>query len=295
MKETRLSVENKMRGEWAVFAASLLIALLILLFGRHGGDLFRAAPAYMDGVEALLPHRAVYAVKMVSVRSGSQLINVSGQLTYEWQPACGGVVSDYHFDMRYDYSDAPSMAVESHVANFEPYDRPQLDFVTQRFNAGQLFQSISGRADLDKGTVAYSAPLPEEDALPAGSYFPTAFTLRVLQAIKAGDRRAALSLFDGSDDQGAGWVNVLIGSAAVDDAAALAALPEAVDRSALQSGARRVRMAFFPEARGDILPEYEMDAIFQENGVMRSVQIEYDDFSIVQELVSLDILEGQCE
>lgn len=285
---------TSVKSEWVVFGASLLVAVLILAFGHYGGGDKAPEEAYLDGVEALLPHRALYDMKMTSVRSGAQIVNVSGQLVFEWRPDCGGVVTDYHFDMHYEYSDSAPVDVKSHVANFEPYDRPHLDFATQRFNGGALFQSISGAADLSAGQVSYQKPEDAVTALPADTAFPTGYTLKLARAIDAGQTMMTAHLFDGSDEQGAVWVNTLIGAPV--DALDGGFIGETVDPTALTSSpAHRVQMAFFSAGEGDSLPDYEMRAIFHQNGVMRSVEIEYDDFSVVQDLVSLDIIEGGCQ
>ena len=289
--EQGMNVISAVKNEWFVFIAALIVACGILAFGRDDGRVpVEDSAAPLAGYEELLPHRALYKVKMKTVRSGAQIVNVSGELVYEWRPVCGGVISDYHFDMHYDYSDAQPLDVKSHVANFEPYDQAALDFVTRRFNNGHLFQSVKGRANFDESLVRYDLPSQVDEPMEQGVLSPTAYTLRVVEAIRAGEVSFSGRLFDGSDNKGPIWINSLIGREAEAGVYGAAVAPEA-----LGTPARHVHMAFFSGAGDDSMPDYEMNAIFHLNGVMRSVQIEYDDFSVVQELVSLDVLEGGCK
>ena len=164
--------------------------------------------------------------------------------------------------------------------------------MTRRFNNGHLFQSVKGRADFDEGVVRYQLPREQDVLMKDGVLSPSAYTLRMVEAIRGGEASFAARLFDGSDNKGPIWINSLIGAPAsdvVEDVASDIA-PEA-----LRSPARHVQMAFFSGEGDDSMPDYEMRAIFHLNGVMRSIQIEYDDFSVVQELVSLDVLEGGCK
>lgn len=283
------------KTEWFIFALSVLAAAIILLFVNRDvrrsfveGEAERVG-SYLDGIDRLLPHRALYDVKMTAVKSGSNVQNIIGQLVYVWQPHCEGVVTDYRFDLRYQYSDLTAVDVRSHISNHEPYQTPRLDFVTQSYTGPEPFSYMKGYADLDQFQAHYTTPSPRVDVLPRETLFPTAYTLRLLDTIQAGETFMHAALFDGSDESGPMWVNSFIGET-VRTGEGVSELPEAVDRVAFRADARRVRMAFFGSDTDASVPDYEMSAIFYQNGVMRDVNIEYDDFSVSQNLVSLEVL-----
>ena len=44
-----------------------------------------AVAAELSIMDDLVPHKALYDIKMVSKDSGSQILNISGQMFYEWR------------------------------------------------------------------------------------------------------------------------------------------------------------------------------------------------------------------
>ena len=104
----------------------------------------------------------------------------------------------------------------------------------------------------------------------------------------AGDHIFSSMLFDGSDGTGATEVNVIIG-----DAIKPQVNDKLMGEKLLQSPAHKVRMAFFPadtgkKEDGQDQPDYEMTMILHENGVVSSLQIDYDQFSLKGELQAIE-------
>lgn len=272
-----------------ILSLSLVLALNVMAKSKE--------PLGNSGRGALAPHKALYNIELVSTKSGSQIVNVSGQMLYEWQPSCDAWTSNHRFNLSYEYADSPAMRITSDFSTYETYDGRSLNFSSQRKRDGRLFEELRGQATIDengKGTALYTKPKGLEFELPEGALFPAGHTLGVLDAIARGKKFYKAVIFDGSDEQGPVEVNTFIGDI-VDVLALHPDLPEEVDRALLVSPGRKVRLAFFPLSGEESTADYEMSMVFHDNGVVSEMHVEYDDFSIRQNLIALESLENACE
>jgi hypothetical protein len=62
----------------------------------------------------------------------------------------------------------------------------------------------------------------------------------------------------------------------------------------LQGRAWPIRMAFFAPNSQTSAPDYEMDMVMLENGVIKSMTVDYGDFSMRAELVDIKPLPSAC-
>jgi hypothetical protein len=241
------------------------------------------------------PHKALYDIRMSGAKSGSQIANVTGQMMYEWQPTCDAWQTKHKFNLTYEYADAPAMRIFSDFSTFEPFDGKSINFSSQRRQGSDLIEELRGQANLDgdnKGVAIYSRPEGLEFDLPPGAMFPMTHTANVLNAIKEGKKFYSAVVFDGSDQEGPVEISAFIG-ARVDGAAALKDI-KGLDPALLQSSAHKVRLAFFPLNEPSESADYEMSAVFHENGVISDMVIEYDDFTVTQKLIALKPVAGTC-
>lgn len=262
-------------------------ALVLLLIS---GVAF-AANAYAASLgglaQTLAGHKAVYDIDLVATHSGSQIINISGKMTYEWKPACDAWVTDHHFTLDYNYADSPGMRIASDFSTFESMDGKSFDFTSRRKRDGDMYQKLRGHAELEPkgGKALFSSPASLKYDLTSGTLFPVGHTLELIRKAEEGDKFYSASVFDGSDEEGPIEINTFIGKQATEKE-----LPksEKIDSSLLKNKAWHVRMAVFPQKQREESSDYEMSLIFHENGIISDMLIEYDDFSVTQKLVSLE-------
>ena len=243
-------------------------------------------------------HRALYEIDLAATHNGSQVVNVDGQMLYEWQPSCDGWSTTHRFNLFYEYTDSPSTAMTSDYTTFESFDGASLNFATTRKRDGVVFQEIRGHAGEKMGDsspvrrIVYTEPQSLAYPLPDGVLFPTFHTLELLKKIKENQKFFVSTVFDGSDDQGPMELNAFVGEGVVISDSLKTNTK--IDQSLLRAPARKVRLAFFPANAEESEPEYEMSVIFHENGVISDMYIEYDDFSVHQSLKALSVLAGGC-
>jgi hypothetical protein len=233
-------------------------------------------------IKGLAPHKAVYDIDLIATHSGSQIINISGQMAYEWKPTCDAWVTDHRFKLFYEYADSPGMRITSDFTTYESFDGKDFNFSSRRQRDGQMYQEIRGNAD--NGKAVYSMPESLKFDLAKGSLFPMGHTLEVIKQAEAGNKFYSANVFDGSDEEGPIEINTFVGKPAKSGAAK----SDKIDNSLLDGKAWNVRMAVFQHAAQEEESDYEMDMVFHENGIISDMTIEYDDFSVTQKLVSLE-------
>lgn len=268
--------------------------IFCLCTGLFSGDVLAAGLADRAAAAMLAPHRAIYEIRLVSAQSGSQLVNVSGRMMYEWRPTCDAWISKHRFDIAYEYADTPPMTISSDFSTFEPFDGKSMDFTSQRRKDGVLYEELRGRAEHEAktGTASYTMPPDLDFDLPEGTLFPVGHTLAVLEAQQAGTKFFKSVIFDGSDDQGPVEVTSFLG-ASVDDKDKYKGNKD-IDANLMTGEAWKARLAFFPLDEMSETSDYEMSLVFHENGIITDMVINYDDFTISQDLVALEPVESDC-
>lgn len=244
-----------------------------------------------------VPHKALYEIRLSSRRSNANVSDIKGQMAYEWTSSCDAWITAHRFDITYNYLEAPPMRLTSEFSTHESFDGNSFNFSSQRKHDDQVIEEIRGVANHSEGEgdarAIYSIPKELAFDLPDNTLFPMAHTMDLLRALKDGQRFHNKTLFDGSDEDGPVAVNSFVGkkSAPVTEES----ITENMDMALLAAQGWRVRLAFFPLHEFETTSDYEMSAIFHENGVISDMEIEYKDFSITQKLIALEPLSNTCD
>lgn len=280
----RMRVFVLFSGIFACFLAMLAPAHAL---GILGGEKDKNA----DIAALLTPHKALYDINLVATRSGSQVINISGQMFYEWKPTCDAWITDHRFNLFYEYADTPSMRVTSDFSTFETFDGESFSFSARRRRDNNLYQEFRGNATVaDKGGEAvFTIPEDINFELSKGAMFPMGHTVELVKKARSKKKFFQAVVFDGSDDEGPVEISTFIGKPA--NALKVVAPSEDLDMSLLNTPAWNVRMAVFPTLGDEESADYEMSMIFHENGIISDMLIDYDDFSVTQKLVALEKLD----
>lgn len=299
-------------GTKIFFALCFIVVLLLALFASQGASQMLESAELVEteanshnahipsdimattndpAIQAgFVPHKALYDIQLSGKKSGSQIVNIAGQMMYEWESGCQGWTSNHKFNLVYEYADSPPMRITSDFSTYETFDGTSFNFVAQRKRGGEIFEQLRGNAELDEdgaGEITFRIPPDLSYDLPAGALFPMHHTLAVQKNIHAGKKFFNAVIFDGSDQDGPVEINAFIGGDDI-DGASIAPKSEEIDASLLDTKAHEVRLAFFPLSRQEASSDYEMSLIFHENGVISDMNVDYHDFSVTQKLVALE-------
>ncbi len=238
--------------------------------------------------KGLVPHKALYDIDLVATHSGSQILNISGQMAYEWRPDCDGWLTDHKFKLHYVYADSPGMRISSDFSTYESFDGESFHYTSSRSRDGDIYQTILGdaRMGVKGGKATFRSPEGIKYDLTPGTLFPIGHTLQLIDHAEKGDKFYTANVFDGSDEEGPIEISSFIGKAAKPKKSLLE--NPKIDAGMLSSKAWSVRMAVFPVKNEEEESDYEMSMNFHENGVISDMLIEYDDFSVSQHLVALE-------
>lgn len=247
----------------------------------------------------IAPHRAVYDLSLDSVKNGSSLSDVTGTMTYSWGDACEAWTTEQKLVLHMTFGEGDESELDSTIMSWEAKDGRTYKFNVRRLTDQAETEVFKGRATKEAGGAGgvgkYILPHDKKDVPLAGDdTFPVAHTQRLIAEAKAGTQMVAARVFDGSDEAGLALVSTFIG--AKKKSAELGGLDKKLEKNKLiQSEAWPLRMAFFVPEDHDGTPDYEMDVVMQENGVARSLRMDYGDFVVSGHLTRLEALPSGCQ
>ncbi len=266
---------------------------LVLLLAAGAGSA-QAAPINADNAARLLvPHRAVYDLKLKDASDRSGIEGMFGRMVYEFKgSACTGFTTNFRLVTKIETGDATRVS-DQQTKTFEDLSARQFHFETKSFTDEQLDKQLIGDASrADKGVkVAIKEPSGRELDLPS-SDFPTDHMLEVIRNAKDGKNFFEARVFDGSENGDQSLLTTtVIGKQQQ---------PAKDDADADQAGEFAktsywpVTIAYFNDsAAGDPTPVYNMSFKLYENGITRDLTMDYGDFVLSGSLSKLELLDKQ--
>ena len=206
--------------------------------------------------------------------------------SYQFADSCDGWVTEFRLNVTYAYSEGGLVETTTDFLGWESKDGLSYRFRVRQTRDGQITEEVEGTAKLNgvgqAGIARYTRPDTHTIKLPKGTLFPTAHTIRLLDAASSGGRLLARPLFDGQGEEGPFDTSAQIGHAV--------AQPAAVSSPLLDSPVWPMRMAFFPTGSSDPLPEFEMSLTYHPNGVAEDIEQIFKTFSLRGRLESIEVL-----
>lgn len=240
----------------------------------------------------LVPHRAVYAMRLATAKSASGISAADGVMTYQFADTCDGWTVENSTVINFVYNEGGRVATTWDFLTWESKDGKRYRFRVRSTRDGQVVEQVDGTASLNGGNggkATFTQPEALTLKLPKGTMFPTHHTEQLLKvaeaAGKVGGRMFARAVFDGSGPDGLFDVSAMLGRPIV--APSPGAKP---DSDLLKTPSWRVQMAFFPVESKDIFPEYEVGLRYHVNGVAQDVVQDFGDFSLKATLRELERL-----
>ncbi len=266
-------------------AAALALGFAVLT--AAGGEPWAAV--------TIAPHRAVYALELSQARSGSNVTQAEGRLEYEWDDVCDGWTVRQRTLLTMVHRSGRSIQSNWAINSWESKDGLKYRFFVRRFHASGAVESVRGHAELDGpglgGRAVYFDPEERVIDLPAGTVFPTNYSLEMMARAEEGRLPVWRVMFDGfGDDELLGVNAAMVSALAAGESASL----ESAMIADLPSW--RVRLAFFPLDRRTPEPDREQGFRVFANGIVDELVIDYGDFSIDADLETLSSLpEASCK
>jgi len=255
----------------------------LVLTGGAAGEAVATGTA--TAVE-LQPHRANYALRMVSAKGSSRFVNVQGATTTMLERTCDGWIVAERVAMHMDTQTGDRIRRDLRFTGWESSDGKRYRFASKALTNGRA-EDFKGQASIEAGSAGradYSTPPDVKLPLPRDTVFYVTFTRWLLQQAVAGRLHGEVVVFDGADDEGPERAIVFI-------TPVKGAAEKGRDLGPLAEGRSwNIRMAFYPVDLHTSEPDFEVEARMLENGVATRFRIEFADFTVLQEAQQLEAI-----
>jgi hypothetical protein len=247
-----------------------------------------ACVAVPAGAAEIAPHRALYTMELASAKTDSGVAAASGTMAYQWGETCDGWTIEQRYKLTMGYSESEDVKILSNFVTWESKDGLRYRYNQRETHNGKPEEEIRGEATLQAagkpGTAVFEKPKAQTMTLPAGTLFPSAHTMLLIDQAKAGTNFLSKQVFDGATQENAVLVSAVIGPKVEPDAEAGKLSP------LLQRPGWRMRLAFFPADPKAEKPDYELGMLLLDNGVSKDMLIDYGDYAIKATLKTIEAL-----
>ncbi len=246
----------------------------------------------------LVPHRAVYDLKLLKSQSSRGVQAVRGRILYDFSGnACEGYALQFRQVSELDSGEGKSALSDLRSNTWEDSAAKKFRFNSENLLDDKTTDKVDGHAERNSQAVAVSLNKPKGKTfeVPLAAVFPTEHMRRIIIAARDGKTILQFPVYDGSDN-GEKLYNTLtvigrrIGPGEKPPQEAAAKLPE------LAKLARwPVTISYFEqqdekaEHTGEQTPIYSISFELYENGISRALTLDYSDFTITGELTSLEL------
>ncbi|HXF87728.1 MAG TPA: cell envelope integrity EipB family protein [Xanthobacteraceae bacterium] len=280
MHRRRAGVPMGMALAAAVFAVSATLPIA-------------AAIAQGEAV-VLVPHRAIYDLKLSQSRGRRAMQAVHGRILYDFSGnACEGYALRFRQMSVLDSGEGKPVMSDLRANTWEEGEARSLRFNSQSYLNDQLRESVDGFAQRGQGAVGVLLTKPGSRSfdLAPNLVFPTEHVRRIIAAAREGKTLLEASVYDGSET----------GEKVYDTLAVIGAIIKPGEKPPADAAAKQPALAALPrwpvtvsyfertEASGDKTPIYVVGFEIYDNGISRALTLDYGDFVLSGELTSLEI------
>jgi hypothetical protein len=250
--------------------------------------------AAQGSVIALVPHRAVYDLKLAKTRGTRPMQAARGRILYDFSGnACEGYELRFRQISELDGGEGKAVLTDMRAITWEDGGAKSLKFNIQSYFNDELKDSVVGFAERGQNGLGVYLTKPGSKTfdLAANLVFPAEHTRRIIAAAREGKTLLELPYYDGSESGEKVYDTLAVIGRPIgpnakkpNDAAA--------KQPALASLTRwPVTVSYFEksEKNSDQTPVYAVTFELYENGISRAFLLDYSDFVLSGEMTSLDI------
>lgn len=271
--------------------AFAIIVTTCLVSGTASGATVGKSAGYK-----LVPHQAVYDMKLGEKEDNSGISGLSGRMVYEFTGnACEGYSVNFRFVTRFQNADGGSQVTDLQTTSFEEPQAESYQFLSKTFVDQELVEESKGKATAGTQTKTINLKAPSEKSLEIGHevLFPTEHLLTILESAENGVPFISADIYDGAESGEKVYATTtVIGSKTVSPVKA-----DTEDPDAPLAGLNfwPVTVAYFDpgaeDATGELTPVYQLSFWLFQNGVSGHLTLDYGDFTIKGKMAALELHE----
>jgi len=254
-------------------------------------------PADAAGGVSFLPHQALYELSLVKSRGSTTINSARGRIVYNFSgSACEGYTSDFRQVSELDAGEGKVTLSDLRSTSWEDANGKSYRFkIDARMNDGDS-KPVDGIAERtgDHITVKLKQPEAKTFTIDGAVVFPTEQIRHIIEAAREGKSLLELTVYDGSEN-GEKIYNTLtvIGKPIPGDRAIGEPDPSTTSGQMKMLTRWPVTVSYFDrDARakeGEETPIYAMSFELYENGVSRSLVLDYNEFVISGAMGKFDV------
>ncbi len=259
--------------------------------------------ALVPGATAVLvPHRAVYELTLDKSRAASGISGVSGRMVFEFAGSgCDGYTMNMRLVTRVEGSSGRSIMTDLRSSTWEQGTGTRYRFHSSHYKGEALEEATSGDAERSVAdgdvNVHVNAPSPKNIKVSAPVLFPTQHSLAILDAAQKGESVVQARVYDGSSKGEKVYSTTAFIGKRLEPGTKVPPKRVANDKELDKLDSWPVSISYF-ETGDDAgeTPVYQLNFRMYNNGVSRSLIIDYGDFAIKGDLSSLEFMPlSKCE
>jgi hypothetical protein len=254
-------------------------------------------PAEAMAAVPFLPHQALYELSLVKSRGSSPINSARGRILYDFSGnACDGYTSEFRQVSELDVGEGKVTLSDLRSTAWEDGAGKSYRFKIESRMNDSTSSPIDGIAERtgDHITVKLKQPETKTFTLDGTTVFPTEQIQRIIAAAREGKPLLELSVYDGSDNGQKVYNTLTVIGQPIAAEKAIGA-PDPSTQNDQMKGLMRwpVTVSYFDrdakQNQGEQAPVYAMSFELYENGVSRSLTLDYNDFVIAGALGKFDI------
>jgi EipB-like len=277
-------------------ARSLALSVAVLAFG----SVFAGSRADAGANSPFLPHQALYELSLVKSRGGS-IDSARGRILYTFTGnACEGYTSEFRQVSELQSGEDKVTLSDLRSTSWEDADGKSYRFkIDSRMNDTDS-NPVDGVAERtgDHVTVKLKQPEAKTFTLDGSTVFPTQQIQRIIEAARAGKSVLELTVYDGSDNGEKVYNTLSVIGQAIPGDKVIATPDPSTTSEAMKSLTRwPVTVSYYDHdtkpTDGEQTPVYSMSFELYENGVSRSLMLDYNDFVVSGVLGKFDVKDSK--
>jgi hypothetical protein len=250
---------------------------------------------------SFMPHQALYDLSLLKTRNNASVSTVRGRILYNFSGnACEGYTSDFRQVSEIESGEGKNSLSDLRSTSWEDATGKSYRFKIGTRTDDSSESDVDGVAERigDHITVKLKQPVEKTFNLDGATVFPTEQIERIIAAARDGKKLLNLSVYDGSDN-GQKVYNTLtvIGQPIHGDNAGVSPDPSTKDDAMKALTRWPVTVSYYDhDAKpnsGEQTPVYAMSFELYENGVSRSLVLDYNDFVLAGAMGKLDVKSGK--
>ena len=273
----------------------LAVAAAALSAASGGGSAEAAASS------PFLAHQALYELSLLKSRGSATINGVRGRILYNFSgSACEGYSSDFRQVSELDSGEGRNTLSDLRSTSWEDGAGKSYRFkIDTRMNDAEpgVVDGIAERTG-DHVTVKLKQPVSKTFTLDGSTVFPTEQIRLIIAAAREGKSILELTVYDGSDNGEKVYNTLTVIGQPIPGDRAVSTPDPSTDSDTMKALTRwPVTVSYYDrDAKangGEQTPVYAMSFELYENGVSRSLVLDYNDFVIAGKVGKFDVKEAK--